>query len=319
MKRLLNSLWPHLKFLWVGLAVLALAGLPWAGGSANHRVSAQQQANTYMYAVKVVCVPLLGKAAPALVPGIYRTAVNVHNPWPQPANIVKWLTLSPPQGQPAIIGERISETLEPSQAFDIDCIHMAREFGLQGQQVPGGKGFLIIQSDQNIDVVGVYTAEELVGPTAGRADEETAEELEKIHRAAAGVGLGMDVEYIQPKIAQVDLPDPDLTVMIVGNPTVDCPGGGGTCTVSVDFVITNTSSTNVTSSFQVLVEANGVPSKTITVSGLAAGASQNLSETLGPGNNCFSPDCIVRVKVDFSNAILESDETNNIAEWFGLG
>ena len=147
-----------------------------------------------MYAVKIVCVPTLGRASPALVPGIYRTAVNVHNPWPLPAHIIKWVTLSPPQGQAAISGERISETLEPFQAFDIDCVHIAKDFGLQGQHVPGGKGFLIIQADQDIDVVGVYSAE-----GTGRQGQ-------------VGVGLGMDVEYIQPKIG------PALPVLTVTPP-----------------------------------------------------------------------------------------------------
>lgn len=305
MKGLLNFLRPHLRFVWVGLAVMVLASLPWAGRGASRHVSAQEQVNTYMYAVKIVCVPTLGKAAPALVPGMYRTAVNVHNPWPQTANIVKWLTLSPPQGEPAIVGERISETLEPFQAFDIDCIHMARDFGLEGRQVPGGKGFLIIQSDQNLDVVGVYTAEELAGRTIGLGVQETAEAIEQAAKGAAGVGLGMDIEYIQPKIAQVVLQDPDLTVTITNGPA---PGGDS---IVFDFVITNNSTTDVTSSFEVLMEANGVPSKTITVNGLASGASQSFSETLGLGS-CFTPDCTVVVTVDSNNDITESDETNNV-------
>ena len=202
----LNSLRPRLKLIGLGLATAALVSLSWTVGAVNNRASAQPQAVSYMYAVKIVCVPTFGKASPALVPGMYRTAVNVHNPWPQPAHIVKWVTLSPPQGQAAIIGERISETLEPFQAFDIDCVHMAEDFGLPGQRVPGGKGFLLIQADQDIDVVGVYTAEELVEPTAGETTEETAEELERTGRGPVGVGLGMDVEYIQPKIAQAPTP-----------------------------------------------------------------------------------------------------------------
>jgi hypothetical protein len=292
------------------LSILALASLPWAGGTANHSVFAQEQVNTYMYAVKVVCVPALGKAAPALVPGMYRTAVNVHNPWPQTANIVKWLTLSPPQGEPAIVGKHITETLEPFQAFDIDCVHMAREFGLEGQHVPGGKGFLIIQSDQNLDVVGVYTAEELAGSTAALEADETAEALEKAAKQASGVGLGMDIEYIQPKIAQVILADPDLTVTITGGPSADC--SSGPCTSSVEFDIANISSTDVTGTFEILIEMTAVPSnltKTITVNGLAAGASQSFNETLA--GFCFVPDCIASVTVDSGNTITESDETNN--------
>jgi hypothetical protein len=194
---------------------------------------------------------------------------------------------------------------------------MAREFGLDGQQVPGGKGFLVIQSDQNLDVVAVYTVEQLVGPNTKLPD--TKEEADATVRRATGIGLGIDVEYIQPKIAQVVLGNPDLTVMIVGSPTVVCPGGGGTCTVTVNFDVKNNSTVDVTGSFDVLIVANGVPSKTITVPGLAAGANQNFSETLGPGNNCYSPDCFVHVTVDSGNVILESDETNNVADWFGLG
>jgi hypothetical protein len=272
-----------------------------------------------MYAVKIVCVPTLGRAAPALVPGVYRTAVNVHNPWPETANIVKWLTLSPPQGEPAIIGDRITETLEPYQAFDIDCVHMAKDFGLRGEKVPGGKGFLIIQSDQNLDVVGVYTAEELAGTTTSLTGDESDEELEKTHQAAAGVGLGMDVEYIQPKISQIILQDTDLTVRITSAPTVDCPNGPGSCMVKVNFEILNISTVAVTNTFEVLVEAEEVLSKTIAVSGLGAGASQSFSEILGPGNNCFNPDCTIRVTVDSGNVISEADETNNVAEQTGIG
>src|SRR5215210_6927171 len=94
MKRLLDLLGPHLRYAWVGLAVAALVSVAWAGEATNKSVSAQQQTVSYLYSVKILCVPTLGRAAPALVPGIYQTAVNVHNPWPETANIVKWLTRS---------------------------------------------------------------------------------------------------------------------------------------------------------------------------------------------------------------------------------
>ena len=204
----LSFLRSHLKLIWVGLATAALVSLAWTAGAGNNQASAQQQEVSYMYAVKIVCVPTFGRASPALVPGIYRTAVNVHNPWPQPAHLVKWVTLSPPQGQAAISGKHISETLEPFQAFDIDCVHMAKDFCLQGKHVPGGKGFLIIQADQNIDVVGVYTSEEI-----GRTGS-----------AQIGGGLSMDVEYVQPKVSQgpiltVTPPTATPTMTITPTPT----------------------------------------------------------------------------------------------------
>ena len=115
--------------------------------------------NMYVYSVKIVCVPHFGPASPALMPGKYRTAVNVHNPWDQPALIEKWVTLSNPQGIPPITGDRIHETLQPWSAFDVDCPHMRDQFGLpDGAKVPGGKGFMVIRSDRELDVVAVYTS-----------------------------------------------------------------------------------------------------------------------------------------------------------------
>ena len=113
---------------------------------------------------------------------------------------------------------------------------------------------------------------------------------------------------------------PDLTVDIppVAIP-VSCPGGVGTCVTTVNFTITNLSATAVTSPFQVLIEADPGQSKTITVPGLAGGASQTFSELLGPAGNCYDPDCTVRVTVDSGNAIAESNETNNVATHTALG
>lgn len=115
------------------------------------------------------------------MPGKYRTAVNVHNPWDQPANIEKWVTLANPQEIPPITGDRIQEILGPLGAFDVDCVHLRDDFGLPaGAKVPGGKGFMVIQSDLELDVVAVYTS---------RAETNNKN----------GVGTSVDIEYIVPK------------------------------------------------------------------------------------------------------------------------
>ena len=135
----------------------------------------------FTYAVKITCVPHFGPASPALMPAKYRTAVNVHNPWRDPVELTKSLTLSPPQGQPAIHGDPISETLGPREAFDVDCPHMRDEFGIPANsKVPGGKGFMVIESDRELNVVAIYTAR----------GEGSA--------ASSGVGTSIDVEYIVP-------------------------------------------------------------------------------------------------------------------------
>jgi hypothetical protein len=107
---------------------------------------------------------------------------------------------------------------------------------------------------------------------------------------------------------------PDLTVSITSGPRTACDPNILTACITIStvgFVITNASSADVTSSFQILIEATGKQSMTMTVSGLAAGSSQNLVQDF-PGS-CFNPDCTARVTVDPSNTIVEANENNNAA------
>ena len=150
-------------------------------GAYELEVEPPVEPDLFVYSAKIVCVPHLGPASPALMPGKYRTAVNVHNPWDEPAHIEKWVTLSPPQGQTPITGGRLEDILQPWAAFDVDCPHFRDEFGLPlGAKVPGGKGFLVIRSDRELDVVAVYTTRTQTN-------------------ARDGVGTSVDVETIEPK------------------------------------------------------------------------------------------------------------------------
>jgi hypothetical protein len=107
---------------------------------------------------------------------------------------------------------------------------------------------------------------------------------------------------------------PDLTVSIPNTRTqVSCPGGGGTCITTRDFTVTNAGPVNVVTPFTVLVEADPSQTTTLTVPGLAAGASVPLTAQLGPAGNCYDPDCTVTVTVDSGNTVAEANETNNTA------
>jgi hypothetical protein len=107
---------------------------------------------------------------------------------------------------------------------------------------------------------------------------------------------------------------PDLGVALADQaPDVVCSGDPVTCNVSVAFTVTNRSNTNVTNPFIVQIEADAVPLDLITINGLAAGASASFTQTLGPGGNCYDPDCTLKVIVDTGNAVLEVDEQNNTA------
>jgi hypothetical protein len=131
----------------------------------------------------------------------------------------------------------------------------------------------------------------------------------------AGLGRRMELCVPSTKSARAD-----LTVQIVARTQVSCPGGQGTCVSTVAYVVSNVGAVGA-ASFDVLVEADPSLSvaKTVSVSGLAAGASQSLSTSLPAGNNCYDPDCTVRVAVDSGDVVLESDETNNVATRTDLG
>jgi hypothetical protein len=113
---------------------------------------------------------------------------------------------------------------------------------------------------------------------------------------------------------------PDLTVTIPNTRTdVSCPGGAGTCITTRTFTITNPSSVNVATPLDVLAQADPGQSKTITIPGLAAGASLALTQQWGPAGNCYDPDCTVTFTVDSGNAVAESNEANNTATRTDLG
>jgi hypothetical protein len=123
-----------------------------------------------------------------------------------------------------------------------------------------------------------------------------------------------------PSLKRVVPTLPDLTVTIPNTRTdVSCPGGPGTCITTRTFTITNPSSVNVATPFDVLAEADPGQSKTITIPALAGGASLALTQQWGPAGNCYDPDCTVTITVDSGNAVAESNETNNTATRTDIG
>jgi tetratricopeptide (TPR) repeat protein len=114
---------------------------------------------------------------------------------------------------------------------------------------------------------------------------------------------------------------PDLTVAIPDDGvTVSCPEGAGGCVTTVTFTVTNQGAATITENFEALVVADPDEGRTVTVrGGLPAGASSVRTTELGPGGNCFDPDCIVRVTADPEGTVPELDERNNFAEWTQSG
>jgi hypothetical protein len=134
-----------------GAAAAVALGLPSA--------AAAQDFN-FEYAAKIVCGRIINNSGP-LSMGTYQTAVNIHNPGDdQP---FRRKVAIAPQGSPGPISKFKMVTLKPDQAMEVDCRQIIVQMGESGLQVTAfTKGFLVIQSPRELDVVAVYTA----APTA---------------------------------------------------------------------------------------------------------------------------------------------------------
>ena len=128
------------------------------GTAKRHARAAAPPRYRYQYAVKFLCtanIPNTSQTSTAVLPGIYQTAVNIHNPNPQVARLRKKLAVSTGQISPFVDGQ-----LKPDEATSVDCSHV-QSFGITF--IHGFEGFLVIESTQSLDVVAVYTA----GPRGG--------------------------------------------------------------------------------------------------------------------------------------------------------
>ena len=104
----------------------------------------------FQYAVKFVC----GKSPGRIVaPGAYFTAINVHNPNEKPAGFRKKVAIALPEEKAGRISRFFDAKLGPDEAMEIDCPDILRHAHAEGFV----KGFVVIESELELDIVGVYT------------------------------------------------------------------------------------------------------------------------------------------------------------------
>jgi hypothetical protein len=107
----------------------------------------------FQYAAKFLCtsnIPGTSQTTSALLPGVYQTAVNIHNPQRRPVELRKKLAVA---GGP--ISTFIHQKLESDAAARVDCGDLP---SFELRLIHGFEGFLVIESTQSLDVVAVYTA-----------------------------------------------------------------------------------------------------------------------------------------------------------------
>lgn len=112
----------------------------------------------FQYAAKLICGKSDGKI---LAPGVYFTAVNVHNPTYTKVGFRVKVAVALPGLQPGPVSEFHDAQLGPDEALEIDCPDIFNpEIFKFPEPIRRGflKGFVVIESKVELDVVAVYTA-----------------------------------------------------------------------------------------------------------------------------------------------------------------
>ena len=110
-----------------------------------------QECCKYLYVVKYICGEFKGRI---LAPGKYWTAINVHNPHFRRVPFRYKVAYALP-GKSGPISPFEYERLKPDYAMEIDCEQVKQLFD---DPVPYRKGFVVIESDEVLDIVAVYSA-----------------------------------------------------------------------------------------------------------------------------------------------------------------
>jgi hypothetical protein len=121
----------------------------------------------FQYAVKLVCGEVAagpGAAPTVVAPGHYWTAINIHNPDKCKDAHYRWKVAVALPGEPGHITPFWqTRPLRPDGAIEIDCPQVMQI--LQPQAPAFVKGYVVIESDIELDVVAVYTGS--AGPCGG--------------------------------------------------------------------------------------------------------------------------------------------------------
>ena len=227
------------------------------------------------YAAKFVC----GKSAGEVVaPGLYFTAVNVHNPTYTDIRFRLKIAVALPGLTPGPVSKFYDAALGPDEALEIDSPDI---FKLAETDADFLKGFVVIESDIELDVVVVYTA-------AGRDGQ-----VETLH-----------TERVPARRLAVSLPD---LIAVPDEKGSFCTGDNLTLTVTVKNQGTGWAGPSVTE-----VDFLAFGKVYMPTPPLGPGASVDLLVPIPPGS--FDPNCEFRITVDANNQVVESNKGNNIAD-----
>jgi hypothetical protein len=134
----------------------------------------------YKYSAKLVCGKPKGTCddcddccnpnARMVAPGAYYTSINVHNLAERTATLRMTVSLAELDGKPGRVSRPAGAKLEAGQSAQVDCAQVSKLADVSPQF---HEGFLVIESDVDLDVVGVYTA-------AGASGKVETMEIERV-------------------------------------------------------------------------------------------------------------------------------------------
>jgi hypothetical protein len=238
---------------------------------------------TFQYAVKFICGKSDGEI---LAAGVYYTAINVHNPQYTSVYFRKKVALALPGEKPGQVSRFFDAKLGPDEAFEIDCTDIRKHAETDADFI---KGFVVIESQVELDVVAVYTA-------AGATGQVETLHIERVsaRRIESGLPDLVPIPDPQPGVGFCRRDDRGNLIVTVLNQGTS---GAGPSTTQVDF--------------------GTFGQVSLPTPPLGPGASVDLLFPIPLG--CFDPDCDFRITVDVNNQVSESDEGNNFASGTCLG
>jgi hypothetical protein len=242
------------------------------------KVTAEQPPR-FQYAAKFMC----GKPeSPVVALGTYYTAINVRNPGERAVGFRKKFAVALPGERPGPVSRFFDAKLGPDEAFEIDCPDILKHARARAGFL---KGFAVIESNTELDIVAVYTA-------AGATRQVETLEIERVpvrRRAAADRPDLVPVPDPRPRVGFCRLDQGRLTVTVRNEGAV--PAGPSTTTVE-------------------FFPGGAFP---IATPALPAGGTIDLPPVAVP-RGCFNPDCDFRITVDSGGVLDEIREDNNRAD-----
>lgn len=148
-----------LKYISTALTVALLMVAQAASGQEQFQDPSQAR---YAYAVKFVCSKENADIEQGLLPGLYATAINVHNPSLElPAvyfkKFVRGLVFQK-QGDPT---EFERNEIKPNHAFEVECQEIIERLQGTNAGVAAGAtatGYVVFMTRRPLDIDAVYTA-----------------------------------------------------------------------------------------------------------------------------------------------------------------